>query len=380
MPKRLAVLPAVVAALSTGQARADVLTVAQVLPLEGSVELSTRAIADAADIYLRKVNQAGGINGHIIKLVTVDASSGLDTSLQRVGSVVRQYRPVALLNYYGSVRTQALIKSGLLAINRVPVVGAVVSSTSVRQDPENGWVFYVRAGLQAEAEKMVRQTVSLGGRRVAILYQDDTFGEDGMHKSTDALHTSGLTPVLTATMPTNMLDNAALIKLAEDVLRANASAVLAFSDSVHIAGFLRAYRERGGIAVVTTSSTPSADELVRASSAELAQGVCIAEVLPPLFKQNTRLTRSFTADMVAGGRPDLAKSTTALEGYASARLLVAALRTINGPVTGEAVRTALQSRGPFDIGDFELRYGPSQYEGSRYVEIGIIGRAGRVLN
>lgn len=41
MPKRLAVLPAVVAALSTGQARADVLTVAQVLPLEGSVELST---------------------------------------------------------------------------------------------------------------------------------------------------------------------------------------------------------------------------------------------------------------------------------------------------------------------------------------------------
>lgn len=84
------------------------------------------------------MNQAGGINGHIIKLVTVDSSSSLDTSLQRVGSVVRQHRPVALLNYYGSVRTQALIKSGLLAINRVPVVGAVVSSTSVRQDPENG--------------------------------------------------------------------------------------------------------------------------------------------------------------------------------------------------------------------------------------------------
>lgn len=84
--------------------------------------------------------------------------------------------------------------------------------------------------------------------------------------------------------------------------------------------------------------------------------------------------------MTAAGRPDLAKSTTALEGYVSARLFVEAVRKIAGPVTGETVRTALQSRGPFDLGDFEVRYGPSQYEGSQYVDIGIVGHAGRVLN
>lgn len=49
MPTRLVVLSAVAAALS-GHARADVLTVAQVLPLEGSAELSARSIADTADI------------------------------------------------------------------------------------------------------------------------------------------------------------------------------------------------------------------------------------------------------------------------------------------------------------------------------------------
>ena len=381
MSKRLAVLSAAVAALSIiGHAQADVLTVAQVLPLEGSVEPSTRATADAAELYLRKVNELGGINGHTIKLVTVNASSSLDTAVQRVGATLRQDHPVALLNYYGSARTQALIKSGLLESNHVPVIGAVVSSTAVRQNPDNKWVFYVRAGLKTEAEKMVSQSVSLGGKRVAILYQNDAFGEDGMHKSIDTLNAAGLKPVLSVPIPTSMMDSVALTRLAEDVLRADASAILMFSDSVNIGGFLRAYRERGGYGVVTTDSTPSADELVRASSADLARGVCIAEVLPSIFKQNTRLARNFTADMIAGNRPDLAKSTTALEGYASARLLVAALRTINGPVTGEALRTALQSHGPFDIGDFELRYGPAQYEGSRYVDIGIIGRSGRVLN
>ncbi len=70
MPTRLVVLSAVAAALS-GHARADVLTVAQVLPLEGSAELSTH-IANAADIA-REVSQAGGIVGRVRReLISAD--------------------------------------------------------------------------------------------------------------------------------------------------------------------------------------------------------------------------------------------------------------------------------------------------------------------
>ncbi len=46
------------------------------------------------------------------------------------------------------------------------------------------------------------------------------------------------------------------------------------------------------------------------------------------------------AGMSTGGRSDLAKSTAAFEGHASARLFVEAVRKIGGPVTGETVRTA----------------------------------------
>ncbi|WP_275795258.1 ABC transporter substrate-binding protein [Ralstonia syzygii] len=130
-------------------------------------------------------------------------------------------------------------------------------------------------------------------------------------------------------------DAGGMTKLAEDVLRVNAGAILMFSDSINIGGFLRAYRERGGNAVVTTDSTPSADELVRASSIELARSIRIAEVMPAIVKRNTRLVRAFVADMTAGGRPDLARLTAALEGYVSARLFVEAVRRISGPVTGE---------------------------------------------
>lgn len=378
--KRFAMLGAVAAAFMASHAIADVVTVAQVLPLEGSVEPSTRATADAARVYLRKVNDAGGVNGHTIKVVTLNASSNLETAAQRAGDVIRQQHPAALLNYYGSARTAALIKSGVLDSGRTPVIGAIVSSTQVRQMPENRWVFYIRAGLKAEADRMVRQSVSLGGKRIAVLYQADAFGEDGLHKSMATMQALAIKPVLTVPVEAKMMETRKLINLAETVLKGDIDVVLMFSDSVNIGGFLRAYRERGGNAVVTTDSTPSADELVRASSPDLARGVCIAEVMPAVTKRNTKLARAFIADMTSAGRPDLAKSSTALEGYASARLFVEALRKVTGPVTGEAIRVALQTRGPFDLGDFELKYSPAQFEGSQYVDIGIIGREGRVLN
>ncbi|AXW40506.1 amino acid-binding protein (plasmid) [Ralstonia solanacearum] len=379
MLKRFAILVAWVAGFAMRAVQADVITVAQVLP-EGSVEMSMRATTEAAECYLRKVSDAGGINGHTFNVVTVDAPGRLDAATQRAAETIRQYRPAALLNYSGSARIAALIRRGVLDATRTPVIGANVASTRVRQDPNNRWVFHVRAGVRAEAAKMVSQAVSLGGRQVAILYRDDVFGEDGMHSSVDALSASGLEPAAVLPMPTDMMDSAALTQLAEDVLRVDAGAILMFSDSVNIGGFLRAYRERGGIAVVTTDSTPSADELVRASSVELARSVHLTEVMPPIGKRNVRLVRAFVADMTAAGRPDLARSVTALEGYVAARLFVEAVRRISGPVTGEAVRTALLQRGPFDLGDFEIRFGPAQYEGSRYVDIGIIGHLGRVLN
>lgn len=93
--KRFAMLGTVAAAFVAAHAAADVVTVAQVLPLEGSVELSTRATGEAAELYLRRVNDSGGVNGHTIKVVTVNASSDLDKAAQRTAEFMRKRHPLA---------------------------------------------------------------------------------------------------------------------------------------------------------------------------------------------------------------------------------------------------------------------------------------------
>ncbi len=377
---RLTVLMAAAAVLVPRPGCADVVTVAQVLPFAGLTGLPTRAAADAAALYLRKVSHGDGVNGHVIRVVTVSAPRGLGATVRRTAETLRQYRPAALLNYDGAARTQALLESGVLEVSRTPVIGALVSSTPVRAFAGNRWVFYLRPGLRAEADRMVGLGVAAGRRRAAILYRDDASGEDGMRMSSAALRALGLQPVLRLPLAVRTMDTPSLDRVAETVLGADADMILIFADSLDIGGFLRAYRERGGRALIATDSASSAQALVRASSAALACGVHIAQPLPAPGEGRMRLTRAFVADMRGGGRPDLAGSAEALEGYASARLFVEVLRRIRGPVTGEAVRTALQTRGPFDLGGFEVSYGPSQYEGSRAVGIGVIGREGRLMN
>ncbi|AXV75694.1 MULTISPECIES: ABC transporter substrate-binding protein [Ralstonia solanacearum species complex] len=376
---RLTVLMAA-AVLVSRPGFADVVTVAQVLPFADLTGLPTRAAADAAALYLRKVSKGGGVNGHVIRVVTVSAPRGLGASVRRTAETLRQYRPAALLNYDGAARTLALLESGVLAANHTPVIGALASSTPVRAFTGNRWVFYLRPGLKAEADRLVHQGVAAGRRRAAILYRDDAAGEDGMRMSTAALRALGLRPVLRLPLAVHMMDTPSLDRVAETVLGADADVILIFADSLNVGGFLRAYRERGGLALIATDSTPSAQALVRASSVALACGVHIAQPLPAPGERRMRLTRAFVADMRREGRPDLAGSAEALEGYASARLFVEVLRRIRGPVTGEAVRTALQTQGPFDLGGFEVNYGPSQYEGSRAVGIGVVGQEGRLMN
>lgn len=359
---------------------ADVVTVAQVLPSAGLAGSPMRAAADAAAFYLRKASRGDGVNGHVIRVVTVNAPRGLGASVRRTAETLRQHWPAALLNYDGAARTLALLESGALAASRTPVIGALVSSTPVRAFADNRWVFYLRPGLAAEADRMVREGLAAGRRRAAILYRDDASGEDGMRASTAALQAHGLQPVVCLPLAAHMLDTPSLDRMAEQVLGADADVILIFADSLNVGGFLRAYRERGGHALIATDSTLSAPALVRASSVALARGVRIAQPMPAPGERRTRLVRAFVADMRAGGRPDLAGSAEALEGYASARLFVEVLRRIRGPVTGEAVRTALQTRGPFDLGGFEVDYGPSQYEGSRAVGIGVVGREGQLMN
>ncbi|MFN3629933.1 MAG: ABC transporter substrate-binding protein, partial [Casimicrobiaceae bacterium] len=70
-------------------------------------------------------------------------------------------------------------------------------------------------------------------------------------------------------------------------------------------------------------------------------------------------------------------SYTSLEGYVAAKVMVEALRR-GGDASREALIKALESMREVDLGDFVISFSPDNHNGSKYVEMTVLGRDGQV--
>jgi branched-chain amino acid transport system substrate-binding protein len=70
-------------------------------------------------------------------------------------------------------------------------------------------------------------------------------------------------------------------------------------------------------------------------------------------------------------------SFTSLESYIGAKVLVEAVRRAGANPTREGVMKALDSMQGFNVGGYVVDFSPTNHNGSKFVELTAIGKAGR---
>src|SRR4051812_40225771 len=126
--------------------------------------------------YLDHVNAAGGVHGRKLELVSEDDRYEPSVAPAASRKLIEEHKVFALVGYVGTptgaqhlpVVTQA----------KVPLVGMFTGAEALRV-PMNRYVFHVRASYYDETEKIVEQVVSTGGKKIAVFYQNDGYGEAG---------------------------------------------------------------------------------------------------------------------------------------------------------------------------------------------------------
>lgn len=88
--------------------------------------------ADAGNAWAQSVNAAGGINGHPVKLYTMDAAADPTTALQDVKQLVQQDKIIAL----DDVSTTSTAWESYITSQGVPVVGGNVSEAPFSTNPD----------------------------------------------------------------------------------------------------------------------------------------------------------------------------------------------------------------------------------------------------
>ena len=326
---------------------------------------------EGALAYFAQVNAAGGINGRKIDLVALDDGYETDRTVANTKKLINENRVFALFGFYGSSPTTEAMK--VFSEARVPLVGAISGADSLR-DPVNRYMFNLRASYADETESIVSQLVSIGVKNIAVFYQDDGFGKSGLEGVNRAMKRFKLAPVAVATVPRNSV---AVAPAVATIAKANPQAVIMVTLYKPTAEFIRQMRATGAIPQFSTLSPVGADLLVKDLASD-SRGIGISQVMPYPWNDTVPVVRDYQKALFSFGKHKN-YSYYGIEGYINARLMAEAIKRAGKDLTREKLVSTLDGMSDQDLGGFHVSYSPGNHNGSRFVDLTVIGNNGRVL-
>jgi branched-chain amino acid transport system substrate-binding protein len=322
--------------------------------------------------YFDQVNKAGGVSGRKLDLVALDDGYETERTVANTKTLIGEKRVFALLAFYGSSPTTEAMNT-VFGPGKVPLVGTISGAGTLREpiakNPNGHYMFNVRASYADETEAIVNQLVSLGLKNIAVFYQNDGFGKSGLEGVTASLKKHNLAPSAVATVERNSVDVTAAI---DTIAKARPQAVVMVTLYKPTAAFVQGMKKAGQNPMFTTLSPVGTEQLVKELGAD-ARGIVISQVMPYPWNDIVPMVRDYQK-LVGKG----AYSYYGIEAYAMARIMVEALRKTGKEPTREKLVAALESTSA-DLGGFRVGFSGTNRQGSRFVEMTVVGPGGRVL-
>jgi ABC-type branched-subunit amino acid transport system substrate-binding protein len=320
--------------------------------------------------YLDYVNERGGVHGRRIELVTEDDRYEASVAPGATKKLLEEHRVFALLGYVGTPTGVAHLP--VVTQAKAPLVGMFTGAEALRV-PFNRYVFHVRASYYDETEKIVEQVVSLGGKKIAVFYQADAYGEAGRMGTELALKRRNMKIHSVGTVERNT------VKVEEAVKAIHASqpdAIVMVSAYTSCAEFIRQMRKAGSGATFYNVSFVGSKALADALGKE-GSGVAISQVVPFPWGTAVPVVKEYQQLAKKAGVADY--NFSAMEGFLTAKVMVEGLRRAGRNLTREGLVEALERMNDVDLGGFYVGYSPKNHAGSRFVDLTIIGREGKFL-
>lgn len=322
-----------------------------------------------ARIAFDAINAAGGINGHPIELKVVDDGYEPDRCKANTEQLIRD-EVFALFGYVGTPTSLAALP--LVNEEKIPFFGPFTGAEALRE-PFSRSVFHVRASYYDETALIVRHLTDLGLKKIAVFRQNDSYGQAGLDGVVRALKQRSLEPVAVGLVERNTVDVAAAVQA---IVPKMPDAIVQISAYKSCAAFIRAARKAGfggtffNVSFVGTQAL--ADELGKEGA-----GIQVSQVMPFPFATTTPIAREYLAAVQKAGG-DATPNYSSMEGYVAAKVFAEGLRRAGRNPGRDALVQALESIQRWDLGGFNVNFGPRDHVASGFVELSMLTADGKV--
>ena len=336
--------------------------VGQSAAFSGPAGLLGREFREGAHEVFDQVNAQGGIHGRQVVMVYRDDRYEPDLARRNTEELIQREKVFALFGYVGTPTLMAALP--LLRQHGVPLV-APLTGAQVARSPLQPLIFNIRASYHQEVEAIVRYLLRYGRRDIAIVYQNDLFGEDALRGAQLALQRRGVQPLLSLPVVRHSTDNA---EVARRVALARPDAVIVVSSYATAASFIGQLRRHGSQAQVMNLSFVGSNALASALPPALRHGVGISQVVPFPWDARIPVVRDYQ-NTIRRNRSQSRFGFSSLEGYLAATVLVKALEAAGPEPTRARFIQAMESLGKRDLGGFRVHLSPTNHNGSDLVQL-----------
>ena len=316
-----------------------------------------------------EVNRDGGVAGRNLELVALDDAYEPEAAINNTAQLINDETVFALIGAVGTPTSRSAVP--LVSATDVAYLAPFTGAAFLR-DPQQANVVNLRASYNQETEEMVDRLVSeLGIERIAVMYQDDSFGQAGFSGTQAALQRRYMQPVSVGTYPRN---TTAIKSGLLDIAIGNPQAVIVIGAYQPVAQTILWAKQIGIEAVFVTISFVGSNALAN-ELGNLGQGVLTTQVVPFPTDESIEVVASYLAAL-ASHDSTATPGFVSLEGYLAGRLAIAGLHNCGRELTRECFAQRFNSAEEIDIDGFKLRFGERDNQGSDQVFWSVIDSSG----
>jgi len=298
-----------------------------------------------------EINAKGGVHGRKLELVSRDDGYDPDRSVVQTQKLLDDDKVFALIGAVGTPTSLATVP--IAKQQDVPFIGPFTGAGFLRDRSLHN-VVNIRASYGAEAEAWVKHlTEDRHIKRIAIFYQDDSYGRDGLAGVKRALDKRGMELAAEATYERNTKAVSAAMRV---LRRAEPEAVVMVGTYAPCAEFIKLARQSSFNPLFVNISFVGANALAQELGHNGA-GVIVSQVVPFPWDASIKVVADYQAAEKAL-YPDQMPDFVSLEGYLSGRLAAAALERAGPNPTRANLLRVINEVGEFDISGDRLVVGP----------------------
>ena len=306
----------------------------------------------------KEVNDRGGIDGRPVEFFSLDDGGAPEKAAENTVTLLKKDQVFSMFACGGTTSVMGALK--VLGEAKVPLIAPATGSDALRTF--NPLVFHTRASYAQELAKIARQLSSTGFTKLAVRYFDNPYGKATLAAFEAAARATNNTqwkPFLVQETPEG------IEKAVQEIVQFQPNALMSLAIGASGIPFYKALRQRIKAPAFSISFLGSRPLL--AALGEAAAGITVAQVVPNPTNPAIPVVKAYQDAIKKLGGVDIGYSS--LEGYVNARILIEALRRAGRSATREKFVEALHSMRPYDMGGFEVRYGPNDHEGTDFVEL-----------